>query len=920
MEETVLQSATQWIDGDTSLSDVISQIGVSITTVSDCYDTGQDPIPICTCNDLQRVRDGANSRYLLKNDVNCSDTINWNSGKGFKPISSGPTLILDGAGHKISSIYVYFPQEVQVGLFSELLGEVKNLTLENAEITGYSHIGCITGGNRGIIINSRCQGQIKGMMGYVGGLVGFNYDKSKIISSSSEGNANGKYDVGGLAGLNRGYINDSFSNSSVDGVRSIGGLAGENEKYKSFDAIIENSHSTGNVNGTEWVIGGFAGVNYGIIRNSYSQGEVSGAQSEAGGFVGQNIGSIENSYSTGNFKRTSPSISTYVYGGFAGVNRGSITGSYSTGNANGILEGGNFNFGSSSVGGFAGINSGNIVSSYSTGKADGRDYIGGLVGDNSEEGVIIDSHSSGEITGYSRVGGLVGKNEGLIESSYSNSTLTGYQKLGGLAGENNAVVTNSFAAGEIKGHQAIGSDYKGGIAGQNTGHIQFSYSTAKVNGGATTGGIAAVNDGIVFKSYYGQSASGQSDSGKGEPRTTAEMKSKLTFADWDFEGIWKINEGTSYPAIDLREGAPSAPILITNCQELQKVNLNSDYYLNENIDCSETSSWNNGKGFIPLIRHGGTFDGKGFSISGLRIDRLKKNDPNGMYGLAYAGLFGLIYEGTVKNLRLENFNITGNMHVGALAGKNYLGQVNDSHSSGEVEGWISVGGLIGKNNGAITGSSSSAKVAGHVSVGGLVGWNEFWITRSYSTGDVIGSGSQIGGLVGHNIRGYIARSFSKSKVDGKRSVGGLVGAYNEYNITDSYFSGEVRGEGSVGGLIGLSLGYVSSSYSSGKVFGTANTGGLLGGQPMTTSDLNSWEANGNQYNSYYDSDVASLPRKELGIPKTTSELKTKSTFKDIIYNRQAYHHWDFINVWDIQEGVTYPYLRGIPISAQTSAG
>ena len=49
---------------------------------------------------------------------------------------------------------------------------------------------------------------------------------------------------------------------------------------------------------------------------------------------------------------------------------------------------------------------------------------------------------------------------------------------------------------------------------------------------------------------YDQETSGQSDTGKGEPRTTAEMKTQSTYTDWDFEAVWGIdpakNDGYPY--------------------------------------------------------------------------------------------------------------------------------------------------------------------------------------------------------------------------------------------------------------------------------------------------------------------------------------------------------------------------------------
>ena len=74
-----------------------------------------------------------------------------------------------------------------------------------------------------------------------------------------------------------------------------------------------------------------------------------------------------------------------------------------------------------------------------------------------------------------------------------------------------------------------------------------------MSGNSNNGGLIGINDaGTVTASFYDSDTSGQSDdTGKGEPRTTAEMTTQATFTDagWDFTGedvngtefIWDID-------------------------------------------------------------------------------------------------------------------------------------------------------------------------------------------------------------------------------------------------------------------------------------------------------------------------------------------------------------------------------------------
>jgi len=54
--------------------------------------------------------------------------------------------------------------------------------------------------------------------------------------------------------------------------------------------------------------------------------------------------------------------------------------------------------------------------------------------------------------------------------------------------------------------------------------------------------IGSVASGVtVINSYWDTEVSGQSTSAGGEGKTTSEMHNQATFIDWDFDGIWKID-------------------------------------------------------------------------------------------------------------------------------------------------------------------------------------------------------------------------------------------------------------------------------------------------------------------------------------------------------------------------------------------
>lgn len=150
-------------------------------------------------------------------------------------------------------------------------------------------------------------------------------------------------------------------------------------------------------------------------------------------------------------------------------------------------------------------------------------------------------------------------------------------------------------------------------------------------------------------------------------------------------------------------------------------------------------------------KYTGTFDGGGHTIKGLTVTT---NDQ-------FVGLFGSIgYAGTVKNVMMEDVQITSNRSSGFAGGvAGYSdGTIENCSVSGSVSGTVYVGGVVGAQwNGSITGCSSSATVKGTVYVGGVAGKTNggATLTACYATGNVIieiapTKNISGGGLVGMN--------------------------------------------------------------------------------------------------------------------------------------------------------------------------
>ena len=324
---------------------------------------------------------------------------------------------------------------------------------------------------------------------------------------------------------------------------------------------------------------------------------------------------------------------------------------------------------------------------------------------------------------------------------------------------------------------------------------------------------------------------------------------------------------------------------ITTCTELQNMSLTGDYYLSNDIDCTGTSGWNGGAGFEPIGNESnnfsGTFDGQGYKITGLYINRCINQWSTG-----YAGLFGFTGSGSeIKDVGLEQVDVCGCI-VGGLVGYNMGGTITNCYSTGSVIGDTVAGGLVGRNIGktfAINQPSSD-----YASLFGFTGSGSE-ITNVGLEQVIVNSSWLVGSFVGGNEEATITNCYSTGSVFSAWFAGGLVGENMGGTIANSYSTGSVCGFGA-GGLVGFTLeGTIANSYSTGSVSG-CNVGGLVGYNRGTIT------------NSYWDIITSRQLSSAGGDGKTTTEMKQRATFEN----------WDFVNIWAIVEDESYPYLQWQP--------
>lgn len=316
-------------------------------------------------------------------------------------------------------------------------------------------------------------------------------------------------------------------------------------------------------------------------------------------------------------------------------------------------------------------------------------------------------------------------------------------------------------------------------------------------------------------------------------------------------------------------GTEASPYVVANEIHLNNVRnyLSSHFVQTNDIDLTNYQA---GQGWLPIGSKAspfrGVFDGKGFRIRNLKIDRPSNND---------IGLFGVIKGVSTTSLsrlidvHLEFVDVIGNENVGGL-----LGVIDNDHNTqillcsvegGSVSGKANVGGLIGAALGTKTGPATYSQTD--------IGSCFTNVNVRYNA--IVNNLQNLGGVVGYVYRGQLNNCYSIGNV------------YAVHNVGPNVYTAEL-----VGGLIGsINQGYVYNCFSAGAIFGVNNhIGGLIGA--VTGSGIY-----GTDYYSYWDTQSSGQNTSAAGNGQPTSWFMDQSNFSG----------WDFSNFWGIIPGFNYGY-------------
>lgn len=192
----------------------------------------------------------------------------------------------------------------------------------------------------------------------------------------------------------------------------------------------------------------------------------------------------------------------------------------------------------------------------------GQDNVGALAGMNGGSIEYCQLVGDNTVAGRKAVGGLVGDNwTGRIEGCVADADVTANTKGGVLAGDssNSKAIQSSAAFGSVTGGQLVG-----GITGSSAySSVTSCYAVVQVNGQGG-GAVGEVQPQTIEDVYYAQDVAGQTDTGKGEPMESADMKTDEFVQDLNRSGSWQAQDG-DYP-VPVKDNQPDT----VDKSELQK--------------------------------------------------------------------------------------------------------------------------------------------------------------------------------------------------------------------------------------------------------------------------------------------------------------------------------------------------------------
>ena len=314
--------------------------------------------------------------------------------------------------------------------------------------------------------------------------------------------------------------------------------------------------------------------------------------------------------------------------------------------------------------------------------------------------------------------------------------------------------------------------------------------------------------------------------------------------DKDAEYSADVWDGTSATADELAAATSGTTVTIDSGELLaalvQSVNDGNVYAgytikLTKNLDL-------NGNEWTPIGQKNGnkfkgTFDGQGYTVTGLKISEKKAAAFDG-----YVAFFGATDSATIKNLTVAG-SVTGNDAAG-IVGKGVNTTLENCHNKATITATVKAAGIVASlDKGTLKNCTNSGAITttGTNPAAGIVAWCNPGATivdcQNSGAVTVTGSGdsSQAGGICGNLGNNSTVTNCSNSGKISASLAGGVAGrakgaAGKAAQIVSFTNTGEIVASNFAGGVVGDAQNGVTAESCTikGTVFGTNAAGGIFG--------------------------------------------------------------------------------------------
>jgi len=533
----------------------------------------------------------------------------------------------------------------------------------------------------------------------------------------------------------------------------------------------------------------------------------------------------------------------------------------------------------------------------------GTEYVGvfGYVRDAVIKNISV-TNININASGCADVGGLVGKGNYYcrIANCYVSGSLTTSQNVGGIIG----VLGNEHSI--VIGCQSdvdIISDYCGGgiIGIAEEGFISECYFTGSVDANEIAGGIAgecSADDTEFITNCY---VCGSVDANvAGAIVGVNEGMDEFAHCVWDTEVVGlDVAAGEGDQGDNL--GLPSQGMKDVNkfIGEGWKIAFHSDgYYWVQEADSMPILWWQSEN--LPVLASfsGGSGEsGDPYLIADYNdIDAIDSDhrllsksfklvcdvDINGVdfFGVASMEMpFGGNFDGSgysIKNFKLDSSGIYYLSFIKATENTAWVRNLGMENVVWEIPSSWYAGGIVGFNRGCIDNCNAELDVHCHAYCGGIAGMNFGGeITRCFSSGSMSADYCCCSGIVGMSRQGgKIENCYSLCNLlDGTRNAGICGEVLSNILIENCYFAGKVNNGPFCGTITGKTEAHFRVANCAWDETLNPDVPAFGGGSVVESGNV--------------------------GL--TTEQMKRRASFIAL--------GWDFVGVWGIGQGQTYPYLR-----------